>query len=358
MKKALSLVLAIVMLLSVTTGMSISALAKNEIDDVVIYNITDPVVGNKPDFDYQQYDIAGEFSTLLDKFFKDDEGYKNGIAWYNVTSGKYLGQNDTFKCGNTYKVSVCLSALNGTTFNFDSINATVNGKDASVEEEPGFDGIVARFSAEFVLSDHKWKLDEDYERATLNQDGKKTYTCSKCGAKKSSKISKITSIKLSPSSYTYDGKVKTPKLVVKNSAGTVLSSDYYMLGFDDGRKNVGTYSAEIILRGNYYGVFARTFKINPKGTVISSLTSSKKQQLKVTWAKQATQTTGYQIKYSTTKDFKSSKTLTVSSTKTKSKTISNLKSGKTYYVRVRTYKLKEGTKYYSSWSSYKYKKVK
>ena len=54
MKKALSLVLAIVMLLSVTTGMSISALAKNEIDDVVIYNITDPVVGNKPDFDYQQ----------------------------------------------------------------------------------------------------------------------------------------------------------------------------------------------------------------------------------------------------------------------------------------------------------------
>jgi hypothetical protein len=47
----------------------------------------------------------------------------------------------------------------------------------------------------------------------------------------------------------------------------------------------------------------------------------------------------------------SSKTVTVSKNSTTSKTISSLKSGKKYYVQVRTYKKIDDKKYYSSWSS-------
>jgi hypothetical protein len=73
----------------------------------------------------------------------------------------------------------------------------------------------------------------------------------------------------------------------------------------------------------------------------------------VTWNKQVTQTTGYQIQYALKKDFGGAKTVTVSKATTTSKTISKLQSKKAYYVRVRTYK-KVGTKTYaSSWSAAK-----
>lgn len=80
---------------------------------------------------------------------------------------------------------------------------------------------------------------------------------------------------------------------------------------------------------------------------MSKVTSPKKAQLKVTWKKQATQTTGYQVQYSTDKNFKKgNKTVTVKG----AKTISKLTKGKKYYVRVRTYKTVNKTNFYSGWS--------
>jgi len=84
---------------------------------------------------------------------------------------------------------------------------------------------------------------------------------------------------------------------------------------------------------------------------VSKVTSPQKAQLKVTWKKQATQTTGYQVQYSTDKNFKKgNKTVTVKGAKTTSKTISKLTKGKKYYVRVRTYKTVNKTNFYSGWS--------
>ena len=74
--------------------------------------------------------------------------------------------------------------------------------------------------------------------------------------------------------------------------------------------------------------------------------------------KKATQVTGYQVQYSTSKKFTGAKTKTLTSYKTTSVTLKSLKAKKTYYVRVRTYKTVNGKKYYSAWSSYKYKKTK
>ena len=71
-------------------------------------------------------------------------------------------------------------------------------------------------------------------------------------------------------------------------------------------------------------------------------------------------TTGYQLQYGTNKSFKSGtyKLATVKSNTTVKKTISKLTSGKTYYVRVRTYKTVDGKNIYSAWSDAMSVKVK
>ena len=70
--------------------------------------------------------------------------------------------------------------------------------------------------------------------------------------------------------------------------------------------------------------------------------------------------TGYQISYSTSKNFKKSKTktVTIKNRKTKTRTIKKLKSRKNYYIRIRGYKTVSGKKYYGYWSQVKKVKVK
>ena len=122
--------------------------------------------------------------------------------------------------------------------------------------------------------------------------------------------------------------------------------------YGSGRKNVGKYTVKVTLKGDYAGTVTKSFKINPKSTTISSITA-KSKGIKVKWKKNKTQTTGYQIQYSTSSKFKGAKTVTVSKNKTTDKTISKLKAKKKYYVRIRTYKKIGSAKYYSSWSKVK-----
>ena len=78
--------------------------------------------------------------------------------------------------------------------------------------------------------------------------------------------------------------------------------------------------------------------------------------LKVTWKKvSSSKATGYQIRYSTNKDFKSDvKKVTVNKVTATSKTIEKLKSAKTYYVQMRAYKKVGKNTYYSNaWSATK-----
>ena len=168
---------------------------------------------------------------------------------------------------------------------------------------------------------------------------------------------KLSSYKLSATSYTYDGKVKKPTVTVKNASGTKLSTASYTATYASGRKNVGTYKVTIKGKGNYTGTKVLTFKINPAKTTVSKLTAGKKS-ITVAITKKSTQVTGYQIQYSTSKTFSKATTKTISSYKTTKYTLKSLSAKKTYYVRVRTYKTVGKTKYYSGWSTYKYVKTK
>ncbi len=83
---------------------------------------------------------------------------------------------------------------------------------------------------------------------------------------------------------------------------------------------------------------------------ISSLTNSGANKMTVKWGKNA-KATGYQVQYCPDKTFKTgNKSATVSGASTVSKEISGLVKGKTYYVRIRTFKTVGSTKYFSGWS--------
>jgi len=97
-------------------------------------------------------------------------------------------------------------------------------------------------------------------------------------------------------------------------------------------------------------------KLVPKTTKISKVTAKKKSL--VVKIKRNKSVTGYEIQYSLKKNFKSAKKVTLKKYTNTSKTIKKLKAKKTYYVRVRTYKIYKGKKYYSAWSSVKKKKTK
>lgn len=199
--------------------------------------------------------------------------------------------------------------------------------------------------------------------AAIGKNGKIVKKCSACGATITSSIAKISTVSLSAVNYTYNGGVKTPSVTVKDSKGKKLSNGRdYTVTYPSGRKNVGRYSVKIRFKGNYSGTKTLTYNINPKGTSMSKVTAAKKG-FKAKWKKQSTQTTGYQLQYSTSSKFKrGTKTVNISKNKTTSKSVGKLYAKKKYYVRVRTYKtVKFGgknIKLYSGWSKAKAVKTK
>ena len=204
---------------------------------------------------------------------------------------------------------------------------------------------------------HTWNSGTVTKKASLTTNGVKTYTCKSCKATKTEAIPKASNIKLSKTAYTYNGKVQKPSVTVKDSKGKALKNGTdYKISYPKGMKNVGKYTVKVTLKGNYNGSKSMTYNINPKGTSVSKVTAAKKG-FKVTWKKQTTQTTGYQVQYSTSSKFKSAKTVTISKNKTTSKSVGKLSAKKKYYVRVRTYKtVKIGgksVKLYSGWSKAK-----
>ncbi|MBR3149501.1 MAG: fibronectin type III domain-containing protein [Eubacterium sp.] len=92
-------------------------------------------------------------------------------------------------------------------------------------------------------------------------------------------------------------------------------------------------------------------------TSIKKLTKGKKS-IKVTWKKKS-KVAGYQIQLATNKKFsKNKKSVTVKKAKATSKTVKKLKANKKYFVRIRTYKVVNGKKAYSKWSTVKTVKTK
>lgn len=97
--------------------------------------------------------------------------------------------------------------------------------------------------------------------ATTKNNGKVVHTCKVCGYKRYITVKAIKSVNLSKTSYKYDGKAKTPSVVVKDSDGKTVSAKYYKITYPKSRSKVGTYKVVITFSGRYSGSVTRTFKI-------------------------------------------------------------------------------------------------
>lgn len=163
------------------------------------------------------------------------------------------------------------------------------------------------------------------------------------------------SVALDYTNKAYTGKELKPAVTVKDGS-TKLSSGNYTVTYKNNTK-IGKATVTVKGKGNYSGTVTKTFKIVPKAVKLSSLKSSKKAQMTAKWAK-GSNITGYQVQYSTKSDFSGAKSASITKAKTVSKTLTKLSKGKKYYVRVRTYKTVDGTKFYSAWSAKKTVTVK
>ncbi len=230
----------------------------------------------------------------------------------------------------------------------------------------------------FSLSGVTPKVKVTHRCATLNQDvdykvkyennkavGTATAIVTGIGCitgtvKKTFKIvpKKAFTVKLSATKYTYNGKIKKPAVTVYDGKRAVPKSNY-TVKYSKGRKNVGKYAVKVVMKNNYSGSKTAFFTITPKGTSLTKVKPVKKGA-RVCWKKQSVQIKGYQIQYSSSKKFTKKTTKQLISVKPKKlvRYIRGVKSGKRYYVRIRTYKKVGGKTYCSNWSKVKTFKAK
>lgn len=153
------------------------------------------------------------------------------------------------------------------------------------------------------------------------------------------------------------------------------SSKKYVLYKNITNPNTNTCKVTGLASNSKYNFKVRAYQIDdsektyaPFGTVVSQYTSiaksnlnsaksTSKKKIKASWSKVGG-ASGYQVMWSTYKNFsKNYKTKSVTS-KYLSKTVTAAQSKKTYYVRVRAYKTVNGKKVYSPWSNTKKVKTK
>lgn len=158
-------------------------------------------------------------------------------------------------------------------------------------------------------------------------------------------------LKLSKTSYVYNGKNAKPKVTVYNGRKKV-SSKYYKVTYKNNKK-VGY--ATVIVKGK--GKFAKyagkaAFTIKLKTLKKPSVKKGAKGTLNVSWKRDG-QATKYVVQYSQSKKFKgkSTKTVTITNNKIGKTVLKGLTGKKNYYVRVRSCKVVNGRKIWSSWSS-------
>ena len=158
-------------------------------------------------------------------------------------------------------------------------------------------------------------------------------------------------VEISETSYVYDGQVHKPTIRVTDSRGYFLQEGVdYTVSYPSGRKKVGQYNIKVTVKGPYGSTSYKTFTIMPVETAIKKL-AAKNDAFQVSWSKKTAQTTGYQIRYSRSASFSSYEDVWVKKNTTTSKTVKGLKSKKKYYVKMRTYKVVDGKKIYSAWTS-------
>lgn len=298
----------------------------------------------------EEWDDARQIS--LNTMYYGMIGEGGDEDWFKFTVPSY----GKYKINMTSNGSIqfCLRNASGEAIrNWGWLHGDQNTEECTLEKGTYYMGYKKEDGNQYTFSvnshTHSYKT-SSVTKATPNRNGRLVRKCSDCGETTTSTIYRPTSVKLSATTYTYNGKAKRPSVTVTDANGNTLSRSSYSVSYDRDSKSAGRHTVKITLKGNYSGTMKRSYTINPRATSVSKLSKkSKGFTVKVKKLSAAT-ATGYQVQYSLNSNFKGAKTKTISGT---SLTVKRLKGNKKYYVRVRTYKKSGSKKYYSSWSGAK-----
>lgn len=156
-----------------------------------------------------------------------------------------------------------------------------------------------------------------------------------------------------PENAIYNGKNITRKVIVRSGNEVLTEGRDYKITYSN-NKNCGIVTMKIIGIGNHQGTITKTFKIAPKKASLKKIKSGKKTAT-LYIRKNGGGVTGYQIRYSYKKNFKSSKYKLSKKTTYK---IKGLKRKKLVYVKIRAYKQVGKARIYGSWSNSRKVKIK
>lgn len=314
----------------------------------------------------------GDYYFAIRRFNTNDTPYYLTLSYkepvINVTSITLSPSRLTLEAGEQRNIAATVLPNNATnkTVLWKSSNPSVadvdNGTVKAVSNgtasiiATSIDGEISATCAVTVKCTHNYQA--SVIPATTKSNGSIEEVCAKCGEKKSQTIHQISSVNLSKTSYTYNGKLRKPAISIIDTQGSsLMNGKDYRVSYPDISAQAGIYQVKIDFIGNYYGSVNKQFKVLPKSISFTKVTS-KKKGIALKWKKTAADC-GYEIAYSTSKKFtkKSSHIIDVRKSRTISKTISRLKPKQRYYIRIRTYKNVtlngKTTKLYSGWSKVK-----
>lgn len=281
-----------------------------------------------------------------------------GTASVTITGkGNYTGTIQTTFQIDAKDISKITAQITPTTFEYtgNAVCPAATVKDGTKELVAGTDYVVT-YTNNVEVSSSALK-------PTATITGKGNYTGTKSITFNiTAQELKVENITLSKTDYTYNGKNRKPKVTVRNSNGVKLQADKdYTITYPNDVTNIGIKSITITGKGNYKGNVKAEYGIAEKVTVkkasIKKVKNSKTKKVTIE-VKPVSGADGYEISYSTSKKFTKDTTKVVTSKKAK-KTIKKLQKGKTYYFKVRAYKVNSiGRTIYGKASAVKKVKIK
>lgn len=319
-------------------------------------------------------------------------------------TGKAITQTPTVKIGTTTlkaNTDYTVSYTNNTNAGTATVKITGKGnytgtKTATFTINKAAQSITAKSSAASVAVGKTSIVSITGAKGTKSYKSSNTAvaTVTSAGKVTAKKVGAVTITATSAATANYKAASKTVRIMVVPAATTSLTAANQVTGIKLSWSKVTGANGYMVYRGStlvktvtsgstvtYTDTAANTngtkytFKIVAKAATgdstlsksvvayrvarpaISSSTNSAAGKMTVKWAKNA-KATGYQIQYSTSSTFASgNKAVSVTSASTVSKFIGSLTKGKTYYVRIRTYKTVGSTKYWSAWSVAKTVKI-
>ena len=153
--------------------------------------------------------------------------------------------------------------------------------------------------------------------------------------------------------FVYDTKPKKPILHLKNALGKNIPESEYKIIYPEESTEIGRYTVKIKYSEKYSGKRTFEYTILPPKTSLVSV-NTKRTIATVKWKDENNSIISkYQTEYSEDKKFeKGVKKITVDKEEKQVK-IEKLKSKRKYYFRIRSYKYKNGERFYSDYSNVK-----